>query len=291
MKHKNDVVIATTEEIESKIFNIRGVQVMIDRDIAGLYGVETKVLNQAVKRNIERFPASFRFQLFDYELEELVTNCDRMKILKHSSSLPYAFTEQGIAMLASVVRSEIAVSMSIRIMETFVVLKRVLSNGFLYNRLEHLELKQIETSQKINQLFEKMDSCVPQEGVLFEGQVFDARLCVIKIIKRAQREVILIDPYVDITTIEILDARNEFVRATIYTEKITSAIENINSLHTTQYPNKSIEIKKYSNKFHDRFLIIDDDVYHFGASFKDLGKRLFAFDKMGLSKDLIFSAL
>jgi len=170
------------------------------------------------------------------------------------------------------------------------VLKEYLLKGYSVNqRIERLEQRVAQTEDKID--FFVRTAMPPVEGLLHEGQIFDARVCVENLIKQAKREVIMIDGYVDAATFEILDVRQNGVSATIYTERIGESLLRIKELHDSQYPNKTIELKKYSENFHDRFLIIDDVVYHFGASFKDLGNRLFAFNKMGLDKDFILSAV
>ena len=170
------------------------------------------------------------------------------------------------------------------------VLKKYLLKGYSVNqRIERLEQRVAQTEDKID--FFVRIAMPPVEGLLHEGQIFDARVCVENLIKQAKREVIMIDGYVDAATFEILDVRQKGVSATIYTERIGESLLRIKELHDSQYPYKTIELKKYSENFHDRFLIIDDVVYHFGASFKDLGNRLFAFNKMGLDKDFILSAV
>lgn len=268
-------------EIENRIFTIRGIQVMIDRDLAEVYSVDTKVLNQAVKRNIERFPEIFRFQLSENEKNELVTNCDRFSSLKHSSSLPFAFTEQGVSMLSAVLRSETAIRVSIQIMNAFVEMRKfVLNNAGLFQRLDKMEVKQIEADQKFEQIFKALESREqqPEKGIFFEGQVFDAYTFVSGIIKKASKSVILIDNYVDETVLTILAKRDNAVSATIYTKQISKQLELDLKKHNGQYP--EIAIKTLTDS-HDRFLIIDQqELYHIGASLKDLGKKWFAFSKM-----------
>lgn len=271
----------TKNEIENRIFEFKSVQVMVDRDLAEMYQVETKVLNQAVKRNIERFPDYFRFQLTDTEKEELVTNCDRFENLKHSSSNPYAFTEQGVAMLSAVLRSEIAVKVSIQIINTFVALRKKLNtNQLTDNRLSVLEKQQIETNHKFEQVFNALESKTktPEQGVFFEGQIFDAYTFIADIIRTAEKDIILIDNYVDDTVLTLLNKRKLNVTACIYTQKIDKQLQLDVKKHNAQYP--TITIKKLS-KAHDRFLIIDqNEMYHIGASLKDAGKKWFAFSKM-----------
>ncbi|MBR3980472.1 MAG: virulence RhuM family protein [Bacteroidales bacterium] len=170
------------------------------------------------------------------------------------------------------------------------VLKDYLLKGYSVNqRFERLEHRMYEAENKID--FFVRTALPPVEGLMHEGQIFDARVCVENLIKQAKQEVIMIDGYVDAATFEILDVRQKGVSATIYTERIGESLLRIKELHDSQYTDKTIELKKYAENFHDRFLIIDDVVYHFGASFKDLGNRLFAFNKMGLDKNLILSAV
>lgn len=269
------------KEVENRIFNIRGVQVMIDRDLAEMYSVETKVLNQAVKRNIERFPSIFRFQLSGDERIELVTICDRFENLKHATVNPYAFTEQGVAMLSAVLRSETAVKVSIQIMTAFVEMRKVLqSNAALFQRLDKVELRQMEADQKFEQIFKALESKNPQPdtGIFFDGQVFDAWVFVTGLVKSAQASLRLIDNYVDETVLTLFTKRNAGVEATIYTQKLTPQLQLDLNKHNAQYP--AIQIKLLADS-HDRFLLIDDkELYHIGASLKDLGKKWFAFSRM-----------
>ncbi len=266
--------------IEDRIYTIRGIQVMIDRDLAELYNVETKRLNEAVKRNIERFPDKFRFQLTDDEKLQLVANCDRFKRLKHSSSNPYVFTEQGIAMISAVLRSETAIEVSIRIMEAFVSMRRYLvANAQLFQRIDRLEMSQLETNHKLDVIFKQLEDKTIKEnqGIFFDGQIFDAYVFISGLIKQAQREIILIDNYVDETVLTLLDKRADNVEATIYTHSITKQLQLDVNKHNSQY--QPIEIKSFRES-HDRFICIDDKVYHIGASLKDLGKKWFAFSLM-----------
>jgi len=192
MSDKNKLIIV--EDIKNMIFSFREQQLMIDRDLAELYGVETKVLNQAVKRNIERFPDDFRFQLTDYEKNELVTNCDRFKNLKHSNINPYAFTEQGVAMLSAVLRSETAVRISVRIIKAFIEMKKFISNNAaIFQRLEKVEMKQIVTDEKIDKIFEALENkdLKPKQGIFYNGQIFDAYKFVAELIKSARKSIIL----------------------------------------------------------------------------------------------------
>ena len=261
------------------IMTIRDTQVMVDRDLALLYGVDTKVLNQAVKRNISRFPERFRFQLSDVEKDELVTNCDRFKTLKHSSSAPYVFTEQGISMLSTVLRSQTAIDVSIRIMDAFVAMRHFLANNAqVFQRLANIEYHQIETDRRIDEVFKRLDANTqPQQGIFYDGQVFDAYQFVSDLVRKAKSSIVLIDNYVDDTVLTLLDKRAGNVTATIYTQHISQQFQLDINRHNTQYPSINVE---HFNRAHDRFLLIDDEVYHIGASIKDLGKKWFAFTLM-----------
>lgn len=273
--------------VENRILTIRGVQVILDRDLADLYGVETKVLNQSVKRNIERFPEHFRFQLSKYEMDELVTNCDRFKNLKHSTVCPFAFTEQGVAMLASVLRSETAIRVSIRIMDAFVSMRHFLiNNADVFRRLSTIEYHQLEMMQhqqesdkRIDEVFQRLDerSVLPKQGIFYDGQVYDAYTFVSDLVKSAKRSIVLIDNYVDETVLTLLDKRVSGVTADIYTQQINQQLHLDINRHNSQYPPINVSVFRRS---HDRFLCIDDVVYHIGASIKDLGKKRFAFAKM-----------
>ena len=266
--------------VESRIFTIRGVQVIIDKDLAELYGVSTKRLNEQVRRNINRFPSSFRFQLTADETAEVVANCDRLNTLRFSPTKPFAFSEQGGAMLSSVLHSDEAVEISIKIMNAFVAMRHfLLSNAQVFQRLDRMELKQLETDHKIEQIFDKLEeqSVIPKQNIFFDGQIFDAYRFVAGLIKSAKKEIVLIDNYADETVLTMLDKRGPSVKATIYTKQVSAQFQLDINRHNAQYP--PIEVQAF-NKAHDRFLIIDEKVYHIGASLKDLGKKWFAFSLM-----------
>lgn len=266
--------------VEGWIMNIRGVQVIVDKDLASLYGVETKTLNQAVKRNIDRFPESFRFQMTKEEVTEVVTNCDRLSSLKFSPNKPYAFTEQGVAMLSSVLHSPSAVQISVRIIEAFVAMRHfLLSNAQLFQRLDRIEYKQLEADNKIAQLFSKLEegSLSQKQGIFFDGQIYDAYEFVSKLIRSAKTRIIVIDNYINEEVLTMLTKRESDVKATIYTKTISAELKLDIDRHNAQYP--PIDIQSF-NKAHDRFLMIDEKVYHIGASLKDLGKKWFAFSLM-----------
>lgn len=266
--------------IENRIFTVRGKQVMFDRDLAEMYQVEVKRLNEQVKRNINRFPETFRFQLNSLEKDELVANCDRFESLKHSSVNPYAFTEQGVAMLSAVLRSDIAVEVSIQIMNAFVELRKLVGQETIQHlRLSSIENKLIEHDQKFNKLFSALENnTLPQRGVYFDGQIFDAYQFASKIIKNAKSSIVLIDNYVDDTVLTLLSKREKNVKVTIYTATISKQLRLDLQKHNQQYPEIDINLFKQS---HDRFLIIDEkELFHIGASLKDLGKKWFAFSRM-----------
>lgn len=274
-----------TVDIQPLIRIIRGQHVMLDRDLSLLYKVETKRLNEQVKRNIERFPEDFMFQLSKDDVEILKSQ-NATSSWGGDRRLPYAFTEQGIAMLSSVLKSQTAVDVNIRIMRAFVSMRRFLAtNSQLFQRLETIEYHQLEmkqhqeiTDKRIDEVFKKLDANIPPvQGIFYDGQVFDAYRFVSDLIRKAKQSIVLIDNYVDDTVLTLLDKRENGVTATIYTQRISNQIQLDVDRHNTQYPH--IEIKQF-NKAHDRFLLIDDEVYHIGASIKDLGKKWFGFTLM-----------
>ena len=271
--------------IEPLIKVIRGQQVMLDKDLAMLYGVETRVLNQTVKRNIERFPDDFRFELSREE-------CLRSQIVISNGRggnrySTYAFTEQGVAMLSSVLRSKTAIEVNIQIMRAFVSMRHfMVNNAEVFQRLStmeyhHLEMQQHqqETDKRIDEVFRRLDegNAKPKQGVFYNGQIYDAYTFVSDLIKSAKRRIILIDNYVDETVLTLLDKRDNNVSAIIYTQQISRQFQLDIDRHNAQYAPIDVETFRLS---HDRFLCIDDDVYHIGASIKDLGKKWFGFSKM-----------
>jgi hypothetical protein len=278
-----DDIVLNEESIKNKIFTIRGLQVMLDRDLAELYQVETKVFNQAVKRNENRFPDDFRFQLSAIEKTELVTQCDRFNSLKHASVNPYAFTEQGVSMLSAVLKSDIAVDVSVKIIRSFVNMRKFISNNALiFQRLETLEQKQFSNDEKFNKLFEAIEekSIKPTQGIFYDGEVYDAYLFVSNLIKSAKESIVLVDNYLDESVLTMLSKRQTNVTTTIYTKNITAQLELDIKKYNTQYP--KITLKKFDAS-HDRFFILDGkELYHIGASLKDLGKKWFAFSKFDM---------
>lgn len=212
-------MIISQKEIESRIFVFRDSQVILDRDLAEMYQVETKVLNQAVKRNIERFPKQFRFQLTDNEKMELVTNCDRFESLKHSSTNPFAFTEQGVAMLSAVLRSDVAIKVSIQIINAFVEMRKLIANhSGLLQRMDGMERKQLETDQKFEKVFKALESkdLIPNQCVFFDGQVFDAYELASKIIRSAKTSIVWIDNYINEDTLIHLAKKSKAVKVSLH---------------------------------------------------------------------------
>ncbi len=275
-----DELIVSEQSIQNRIYNIRGQQVMLDRDLADLYQVETKVLNQAVKRNIKRFPDTFRFQLLEDEKNELVTKCDRFKTLKHSTVLPYVFTEQGVSMLSAVLKSDRAIEVSIKIIEAFVTMRRMIASNLpMFERFERIEQRLSLHDQNFEKIFKAIEdkSIKPTQGIFFDGQIFDAYVFINDLIKSAQKSIVLIDNYIDETTLTLF-AKVPEIEVTIYTHTITKQLKLDYEKYKTQYDNITLQTFK---KSHDRFLVIDDtEVYHIGASLKDLGRKWFAFSKM-----------
>ena len=282
MKPKN---LLPVQQIQNRIFTIRGVQVMLDRDLAKMYEVETKVLNQAVKRNIERFPKDFMFQLNKEELSnwrsQIVTsNKDKMGLRRP----PYAFTEHGVSMLSAVLKSNIAIGVSVSIIRAFVAMRKFIStNAGVFQRLEKVEQKHIEADKKFEKLFKALEdkSIKPKQGIFYNGQIYDAYNFVSDLIRSANNSIVLIDNYIDDTVLTLLTKRKKGIIVIIYTRKINMQLSLDLVKHNSQYP--IIEIREFRNS-HDRFIIIDDKtIYHFGASLKDLGKKWFAFSKMDIN--------
>lgn len=279
----NKIVIFSTDEIQNMIYSIRGLQVMLDEDLAVLYGVETKRLNEQVRRNSDRFPHEFCFQLSKEELDNLKSQFATSR-WGGRRYLPYAFTEQGVAMLSAVLRSDTAVNVSIQIMNAFVNMRKfITANAQVFQRIDSLEKKQLEHKIESDEKFEKIFKAIeekeitPKQGIFFDGQIFDAHTFVSDIIRSAKESIALIDNYIDDTVLTLLTKRKKNVSVTIYTKTISKRLVQDVEKYNDQYPR--IQVKKFE-KAHDRFIIIDDkDVYHLGASLKDLGKKWFAFSK------------
>ena len=326
------------ENIENLIQVIRGKQVILDRDLARLYGVETKRLNQQVQRNLERFPADFMFQLSKEEFElsrsQFATLNDEDEILKSQNAtssddfprsqfatlndeqenlrsqfatsnkrggqryLPYAFTENGIAMLSSVLRSPIAIATNIQIMRAFTAMRRfIAANAQVFQRLEVIEHTQLslaahqeEADKKFEEIFRRLDdgSVTQKQGIFYDGQIFDAYVFITERVREAKKRIVLIDNYIDESVFTILDKRPKGVKAKVYTKNLTPQLALDLEKHNAQYA--PIEVEPF-DRSHDRFLCIDDTVYHIGASLKDLGKKWFAFAKMELTTDELLTKI
>lgn len=271
--------IITQERIENLIHVIRDRHVMLDGDLARLYGVETRILNQAVKRNQERFPEDFMFQLTQEEClrsQFVILNPKRGKNLKY---MPYVFTENGVAMLSGVLRSKTAIKVNIRIMRAFTSMRALLaSHAGLFQRMESLEQRQLKTESLMEQVLDSLHAAEPpRQGVFMSGQIFDAYSVMSDLVRQAKRRIVLIDNYVDDSVLRQLDKRAPHVAATICTASVGDGLRLDLERHNSQYP--PIEVRRL-RRAHDRFLIIDDAVYHVGASLKDLGRKLFAFSRM-----------
>lgn len=311
---ENDT-IAPIENIQSMIFTIRGVQVMMDSDLAQIYGVELRRLNEQVKRNIERFPDTFRFQLTKDEYDSLMhqsgissakrslrRQIDALKDStkdslrsqiatletdrgrgQHRKYLPYVFTEQGVSMLSAVLRSETAIKVSIKIINAFVQMRRFIQhNAQVFMRLDTVERRQIAFESETEKNFEKVFKALeagdpPRQGIFYEGQVYDAYTFVADLVRKAKKSLVLIDNYVDDSVLILLAKRSKKVACRIYTRSISKQLALDLKKHNQQYPPVTMETFKNA---HDRFLIIDEtEIYHIGASLKDLGKKWFAFSR------------
>ena len=284
------------KEIENRIFYFRGTQVMLDSDLANIYQVETRVLNQTVNRNIARFPELFRFQLTEAEFENWKSqivmsenhNLKSQNVMSSAHggrrSLPYAFTEQGVAMLSAVLRSDMAVKVSIQIISAFVEMRKLIANhSGLLQRMDGIERKQLETDQKFEKVLKALESknAIPNQGVFFDGQIFDAYELASKIIRSAKTSIVLIDNYIDESTLTHLSKKTKAVMVLLLTKTMSNQLTLDVKKANEQYGNFEIGVFASS---HDRFIIIDNtDVYHLGASLKDLGKKWFAFSKMDKS--------
>ena len=244
--------------------------------------VETRVLNQAVKRNRERFPERFCFQLSDGEFEILKSQIV-MSSWGGRRTNPYAFTEQGVAMLSAVLKSDVAIEISVKIIDAFVAMRRfIFANAQVFQRLNILEIKQLETDKKIDHVLNAMESKEIQQkqGIFFDGQIFDAYQFVSDLFRSAEESIVIIDNYIDDSVLTHLSKRKKDVKVILFTKSISRSLALDVKKFNEQYP--AIEVKEFKNS-HDRFVIIDNTtVYHFGASLKDLGNKWFAFSKMDI---------
>lgn len=281
------IIPVESQSIQNKIYTIRDTQVMLDEDLAVLYGVEAKRLNEQVKRNIERFPEKFRFQLTENEYENLRSQFATLSFEKgwgkHRKYLPYVFTEQGVSMLSAVLKSQTAIEVSIKIIDTFVEMRKFISlNANIFQRFERVEQRLSLHDEQFNKIFEAIENNEVQQKqhIFYDGQIFDAYLFVSDIIKSAKTSIKLLDNYIDESTLILFTKRDIKVTMKIYTKTLSKQLQLDLQKHNAQYPKIEIETFDLS---HDRFLIIDDmDVYHFGASLKDLGKKWFAVSKIDI---------
>jgi phage regulator Rha-like protein len=268
-------------EIESRIFTIRGKQVILDSDLAKFYDSETKYINRAVSRNIDRFPPDFAFQLSPDEFESLRCQFGTSNNSRGGRRyLPFVFTEQGVSMLSAVLNTSIAIKISIQIIRAFVELRKSNADINLINsRVDRIEAKQVISESKLNKVLNALEgNNSPISGIFFDGQIFDAYVFSSELISKSKKSILLIDNYIDETTLLQLSKRSQKVNCIVYTERISEQLKLDLEKHNSQYP--PIEIRILKNA-HDRFLILDKkEMYHLGASLKDLGKRWFAFSRM-----------
>ena len=271
------------DEIRNLIYTVRGIQVMLDKDLALLYNVKPIRLREQVKRNIKRFPADFMFQLTEAEIELMVSQ-NAIPSKQHlGGSLPLVFTEQGVAAISAVLTNERAIEVNIQIMRAFVAMRRfIATNARIFQRLDTVERKQLEADENFKKIFNAIEAkeVVPKQGIFFNGQIFDAYKFVSDLFRTAKKSIVIIDNYIDDTVLIHLAKRHENVTVTILTKSISKHLSLDVKKFNEQYP--AIEIKEFNNA-HDRFIIIDGNiVYHFGASLKDLGGKWFAFSKMDI---------
>lgn len=278
--------ISTTKRANDKIHHVRGMYVMLDTDLSEIYGVETRSFNQAIKRNQERFPETFRFQLTMDEYNSLRSQIVTLKNSsrgQHRKYMPYVFTEQGVAMLSTVLKSKTAIEVSIDIMQAFVHMRRsMVDNILLSERMDRMEKKQLSMETTLEKVFKAIEDkdIKPQSGIFYDGQVFDAHVFVCDLIRQAKKSLILIDNYIDDTVLTLLSKSHQHVKITILTKNISNQLKLDIKKYGEQYA--AIELIDF-NLSHDRFLILDEkEIYHIGASLKDLGKKWFAFSKFTL---------
>lgn len=279
------IVPANEPAIRDLIYTVRGKQVMLDSDLAALYGVETKVLNQAVTRNPKRFPERFCFRVSRDEAEDLRSQIVTLHPEQGKQGtwwryMPRAFTEQGVSMLSAVLRSDTAVDVSVRIMDSFVEMRHfIASNAAMFERIRAVELRQLEyqktTDERFERVFDYMETHeAPRQKVFFDGQVYDAFELLVSLVRRAEKSIVLIDGYVDSGTLNILAKKADGVDVTIWTHPRTNLAQLDVDTFNAQYPQLSVE---HTTTFHDRFLVLDEEEGYFvGASLKDAGKKSFA---------------
>ena len=292
-EHTPTSLTISFDDIRDSIYTIRGVQVMLDSDLAAIYGYETKNFNRQVRNNIEKFPDDMMFQLTREEAET-ISRCRNFTSIMQTSGmkggrvyLPYAFTEQGIYMLMTVLKGDLAVKQSLALVRTFKEMRDCLvGNSLIFQRLDRIELKQIEADEKFNQIFRQLEAPKPNKAVIFfKGEMWDATSCIEEIISKAEKSIILIDGYVDKGTLDMLSRKKAGVAASIYTfRKSCTLTQKEISAFSEQYGPLDL---RYTEEFHDRFLILDrKTLYHIGASIKDAGKKAFEISENTDTKQL-----
>ena len=267
-------------KIENLIYEIRGMQVMLDSDVATLFGYETKNLNRQVQRNQIRFPENYCFRLTEEEYNSL--RCQNATLKngrgEHRKYLPYVFTEHGITMLAGILKSDTAAKVGLKIVDAFISMRKFINeNKDIFKRLTIAEYKLLEHDEKIDKLFDSFNSkVIENQKLFFNGEIYDAYSLIIELIKEAKERIIIIDNYIDKSILDMLVYKKENVSVELLTSSHYLTKLDISKFNK-QYPNLKI---KYSNMFHDRFIIIDNTLYHIGSSLKDLGKKCFGINKI-----------
>ncbi len=294
--NKNSLIIDNIN-IQNKIYNIRGFQVMLDSDLAQLYEVETKHINQAVRNNPNKFPDDFYFEATNEEENSLRSKFLTLKNSRgmHSKYNTKLFTEQGIYMLATILKSKVATDITVMIIRTFANMRKLInSNDFYIHQLKELEKRQltyeIKSDEKFDKIFDALENKQnhPTNGIFYNGQIFDAYVFISELIKNAKESIILIDNYID-ESILTLFSKKQNIKIEIYTSTISKQLQLDINKYNQQYNNLEVKITK---DFHDRFLILDTkEVYHIGASLKDLGKKIFAFSKISIDYNDILKKL
>lgn len=280
IKTIDNLIAIDLDSVEKNIYTIRGEQVIADFDLARFYGVENRSLRQTVRRNIDYFPGDFMFRLTTQEAKVLIASGVSQNVIPSGYNTGgaeiFAFTEHGVAMLSTMLKSPYAKAVSVEIIRAFVAMRHFLqSNAQVFTRLDRIEYKLLETDHKFEEVYSKLEerSLKPTQGIFFDGQIYDAYEFLCGLIKEASSRIILIDNYIDETVLTMLDKREAGTEAVIYTRKISEQLSLDISKHNAQY--SEIKVKVFSQS-HDRFLIIDNRVYLVGASLKDLGKKWFA---------------
>jgi hypothetical protein len=273
-----------TLDLTGKIHTLRGLHVMLDKDLAELYGIKPRRLREQVKRNPGRFPDDFMFQLGENDVKIMVSQNAIPSRSHLGGTLPYAFTEQGVASLSGVLTGTTAEEVYVRIMRAFVAMRCALHiQAGMFQRLDGMERRQIafeaETERRFDRVFDALEKpeTLPRQGIFYDGQMFDAHAFASRLIRSAGKSILLIDNYVDETVLTLLAKRTRGIPATIYTRNVTAQLHLDVDKHNAQYP--TLEVREFRDS-HDRFLILDGEtVYHLGASLKDLGKKWFAFSR------------